>query len=159
MLKKFFTIFKRDKSGFSNEELEWQSKVGKVVVDSLKSSVIILGIILAIFFGDIVHEKFETSEWQDVLTLSTSIATWIVAFVAGSVGVLFLVPLDEIEGQLKKNREKEEKANILAELEEGEFSEYDLGKTVIYALQSGWIKVVLKPNGKIEVSKLNSDQE
>lgn len=39
MVKKFLGIFKRDKSAFTKEELEWQVKIGKRII-------IILGIIL-----------------------------------------------------------------------------------------------------------------
>lgn len=48
-MKRVFTIFKRDKFGFSEEELVWQVEIGKVIFEVLVDILIIaIGIIAAI---------------------------------------------------------------------------------------------------------------
>lgn len=155
MLKKFFTIFKRDKSGFSNEELEWQKKVGKILNWILWGAIVVLALVLAFFFGDLVYERLENSDSEITLRMVTQLTVMIITIIVGGFVKNRVLPLEECKQQLEENHETEKREKLLAELEEGEFSELEINETIIYAVQNGWVKVILKPDGNKEIIKID----
>lgn len=165
MLKKFLSIFKRDKAGYSSEELEWQRKIGQMLKKVIN---LIIGISNGII-GLVVLERLkEFSDSYIVVIIAFAI---IIVIASGSAVIILRIMtrafrLREIDVQLQQNlkqeKEKQEE-KILSCLEKRDFLELGIDWPMIdrlfqLCLMCG--KIEIKPSSDgVEISISNSIED
>lgn len=161
MLKKFLGIFKRDKSGFSDEELKWQAKIGGNIKNTL-SVILWVGsvIINCLLLTSLVNFFYKT-------TIYIAIILIIVLWIVGSTIVLIIkevilnitsraFKLAEINAQLQKNSNENQIRELLSYIKERDFSKVGIQLKMIDPLFRMFVKsgiLEIKPDDNtIEVS-------
>ncbi len=127
MLKKFLSIFKRDKAGYSSEELEWQRKIGKVIIIILCAILVISNLVIVFLLFD------KVCNFLKGITLNTN--TVIILFIALDILAVILVsatPIliingwavisQEIDAQLKRNLEEKQRREVLSRVKKKDYS-------------------------------------
>lgn len=141
MCKRFLGIFKRDKRGFSNEELKWQKKM----------ILILFLITIAIELVFILMIKYEIAIIIAVIFGIVSAAYW------QSI-------LNNVNEQRNTNREREIKQKILEKIKNEEFSDLQiLNEEVIQdlfqeCLSLGIIEIIKQDFGMVKIT-INTNKE
>lgn len=181
MTKKFLGIFKRDKTGFSNEELEWQAKIGrKVKIIAIVISCIVgmylipLEIVfLGKFYKSDMNNYIGATTFLIILTLVVYLITIIVmvvifkmfkqVFRCEETNAQLQKNREEFNAQLQKNLEEKKKEKILSCLEKKDFLELEIEWPMIQGLfrlclQYGMIEIIPSSDGvKVTISNTIPD--
>lgn len=155
MIKKFCNIFKRDKTGFSNEELEWQAKIG----NRIENILYILALLSFMLVLNKMEDKLISENYNvsfKVFIMKVCICTVFLILIYGYILLKIgkVVKIGEIKAQLQRNLKKETSEKVLSCIQKQEISklemEWPLIKEVSQMLfQSGMVQV--KPFGDREV--------
>lgn len=181
MTKKFLGIFKRDKTGFSNEELEWQAKIGrKVKIIAIVISCIVgmylipLEIVfLGKFYKSDMNNYIGATTFLIILTLVVYLITIIVmvvifkmfkqVFRCEETNAQLQKNREEINAQLQENLKEKKKEKILSCLEKRDFLELGIDWPMIDSffrlfLICGMIEIIPSSDGvKVSISKSIQD--
>lgn len=130
MLKRFLNIFKRDKRGFSNEELKWQKKVGSRVRNTMLA-ILILGEIIALF--PMLNMFFQKFSSKDTIITALFVVSYVgLVVIAIVIDGIFYVGIEkgfieEIRFQLKE----QQRGEIMLHLEKQEYSKVNFQPSLL----------------------------
>ncbi len=164
MLKKFLGIFKRDKSGFSDEELKWQLKMGKRALRTLSGIAIIGGILLHVWIiPNLLTDFFRNKSFIITYVIPIVILTGAV-FIYMIICVLIGVEIEEklfkcgkIQDQLKRNSEEQRTTKLFSCLKQQDFSKLGVKWAMIDGLfqkflECGMIRIESTNEGDVNIS-------
>lgn len=164
MLKKFLGIFKRDKSGFSDEELKRQVTIGQWIRNILMVILVLIAVVTDQFVVVKNIEFFKRvkffNDYVDVIIIGMVIIVIVIIEVAIYAAIFDIIvralKLEEINAQLQKNSKEKQTRKLLSCIEEQDFSKLGIEWAMIdeifrLCLKSGIIEI--KPFGnEVEVS-------
>lgn len=147
-MKKILTIFKRDKSGFSNEELKWQAKWIYKIAHAWLTVVVLLWILMLK-----VIACYDQGSQMPSICGSVVVCVFLFLLVYKCI---IKKNSDNIRNQLKENREKEKLGKILVCIAEENVSILTIDWRILdslfrLCLHYGVIKIV-PDNGGVAVS-------
>lgn len=161
MLKKFLGIFKRDKSGFSDEELKWQAKIGGSIKNTLSVILWVGNVIIGFLLLNSLCDFFYK------ITRYIAIILIIVLWIVG-ITIVFIIKkvilnitsrafkLAEINAQLQKDSKENQIRELLSYIKEQDFSKVGIQLKMINPLFRMFVKsgiLEIKPDDNtIEVS-------
>lgn len=153
MIKKFCNIFKRDKTGFSNEELEWQAKIGNRIKNIFYTLLILSNMPVVYAMCEVL---FSLNDSLKFVFNSACIGVVVLIFIEIYLilKIRKVVKIDEIKAQLQRNLKKETSGKLLSCIQKQEISKLEMEWPLIkevsrMLLQSGMVQV--KPFGDREV--------